>query len=173
VVKIGVPAPRKIESSSGRRPAGLLRRLPGELLVCAPPLSCRHAIGSSPKPDLPANCFTFPFVHLRELGYPPNLAVSYFGGSTSHGCGGQPKSTPTERVVQEKGHPDTAMFSGSVSHHFFYCPSSWTMLPQSLFSLYICGAARRRSHAFGILTLAALRPCRPRCRRHRAANRRH
>jgi hypothetical protein len=135
VVKIGVQAPRKIGVQFRAASGWPLRQLPGEL--CAPPLSCRHAIRSSPKPDLPANGFTFPFVHLRQLGYPPNLAVSYFGGSTSHGSGGQPKSTPTERVVQEKGHPDTAMFSGSVSHHFFYCPSSCTMLPQSLFSLHL------------------------------------
>jgi hypothetical protein len=61
------------------------------------------AIRSSTKLDLPNPAIQFPIRSPVRAWALSKLVASYFEGRASHGSGGQPKSTPTERALQEKG----------------------------------------------------------------------
>jgi hypothetical protein len=134
--KDSVRAPgAKIGFTSGRRPAGLC----GKLLVRPFPCPCHRAIRSSPKLESPSSYPVSPFVPSRHQTW---LRPIFEGGRvTALAVNRNPllQNAPYRR----KEHPDTAMFSGSVSHCFFYNPPLLdTFFFLSVCSLlYVCGLA--------------------------------
>jgi hypothetical protein len=123
--------------------AGVRLAFCGSFLVRPfPPCPCHRAIRSSPKLESPSSYPVSPFVPSRELGLYQTWLRPIFEGGRATALAVNRNPLLQNAPYRRKEHPDTAMFSGSVSHRFFYNPPLLDTFfsPFALF-FYVCGPA--------------------------------